>query len=66
VLDLKYLTVSDLERFALNLKNKISIYKEHSNLKRQVKELDEELQQVESEILERTLLGKENPGGATT
>lgn len=70
MLDLKYLTISDLEKYALNLTQRVEYLKSRDSsislMKDVIKELENDLHQVETEILERTLLGKENPGGATT
>jgi len=75
VLDLKYLTIDDLEKFAANLRERIEVGKAQTSLPPNgagrwtdatLREDEKDLLAVEAEILERTLLQCENPGGATT
>lgn len=68
-MDLKYLTVDDLERFLVNLKASIEDLESKARQRYDDQRLKEEkalYAEIESEILERTVLGYKPPGGATT
>ena len=71
-LDLKYLTVADLEKFLENLQASIKDLESNdvpvTRTRHQEKRLKEEKElvaEIESEILERTVLGYKPPGGVT-
>jgi hypothetical protein len=63
--DLKYLTIDDLENFAVELKNAIKSSKTYRMGLAHIKENEDWLMAVEAEILERTLLQYETDGGVT-
>ena len=64
---LKYLTVSELESLLVNLDMEKDgfVYLMHPSYEEKVKVNRELYSQVESEILERTLLGNTNEGGCS-
>lgn len=75
-LDLKYLTIEDLEKFLVNLKSQIDFLERNAILEggfdelstwqqQTLKEAREEAAEIEAEILERVVLGYKPPGGVS-